>query len=264
MTPLGAALHVAGGAPELVDATRANNILLITDGMENCGGSPVGEVRSIFGRDIKTYVVGFGSEVDRNMLSQMATVGGTARAGTQKYYQADDPAELARAMTAIAQGAAGCDVKLAKTPPDPSKIYVYVNGVQQPADPNRVNGWSYQASTDRVTLYGASCEKVSQNPGAKINIVYGCPDDSFVEGGNGSPCASNGQCASNRCVNGTCQGGAGGPGGSPCTAPNDCQSLACTNGVCEGPKPDGTPCTQNTQCLSGQCLSGGVCGSDIN
>ena len=184
-TPIGAALHVAATTGQLTDVTRANYVLLITDGMENCGGAPVAEVDGLFGRGVRTYAVGFGSDVDENRLSQMAIKGGTARATTPRYFQADNTAELQGALNAITSGAASCDFTLTNTPPNPSKLYVAVDGQFFPHDPARVAGWDYQAAGNRVTLYGPACDIVSQRPGAKVTIVYGCPDDTITEIGPG-------------------------------------------------------------------------------
>ena len=73
-TPIGAALEQARKVPELADANRANFIVLVTDGKENCKGDPLAAVTSAFGTNIKTYVVGFGStaDVDPTLLSNMA------------------------------------------------------------------------------------------------------------------------------------------------------------------------------------------------
>ena len=184
-TPIGAALHVAATSGQLVDPSRANYVLLITDGMENCGGAPVAEVDGLFGRGVRTYTVGFGSDVDVNRLSQMAIKGGTARATTPRYFQADNTAELQGALNAITSGAASCDFTLTSTPPNPGKLYVAVDGQFFPHDPSRVSGWDYQAAGNRVTLYGPACDIVSQRPGAKVTIVYGCPDDTITEIGPG-------------------------------------------------------------------------------
>lgn len=186
-TPIGGALHVAATSGELTDVNRANFVLLLTDGMENCGGAPVAEVEGLFGRGVRTYSVGFGSEVDANRLTQMAIKGGTARATSPRYFQADNPADLEAALTSIASGAASCDFTLSSTPPDSSKLYVAVDGQFFPRDPSRVAGWDYQAAGNRVTLYGPACDIVSQRPGAKVSIIYGCPDDSLTETGPGGP-----------------------------------------------------------------------------
>ena len=184
-TPIGGALHVAATSGELTDPTRANYVLLLTDGMENCGGAPVAEVEGLFSRGIRTYSVGFGSDVDETRLTQMAIRGGTARATTPRYFQADNPVDLEAALSAIASGAASCDFTLTSTPPDPNKLYVAIDGQFFPRDPARVSGWDYQAAGNRVTLYGPACDIVSQRPGAKVTIVYGCPDNTITEIGPG-------------------------------------------------------------------------------
>jgi hypothetical protein len=182
-TPIGAALTLASARPELTDPTRANFVLLVTDGMENCGGDPVAAVKALAGRGIKTYVVGFGADVDPARLAQMAVEGGTERLGNTKYYQADDQASLNGAFKQIAQGAAGCDYKLAKEPPDLNKIYVAVDGNLINHDASRKMGWDYNQTTGRLTLYGGACDVVQKSSRPNVQIVYGCPDPSIIEGG---------------------------------------------------------------------------------
>lgn len=180
-TPLAGALAMASEQPALADATRANYVLLITDGQDTCDGYPVPVVQSMFNNNIKTFVVGFGSGVDPDSLSQMAISGGTAVPGNPNYYRADDQGSLEAALNLIGQSALGCDFKLTSTPPDGEKIYVYIDGMLVQRDPAKVNGWQYAASNDRVTFYGPVCHAVAKNPSAKVTVVYGCPDDVFME-----------------------------------------------------------------------------------
>ncbi len=185
MTPVGAALQVASGNTRLTDATRANYVLLVTDGKENCGGNPVAQVKALFARGIRTYSVGFGGQVDATRLNQMAIEGGTARMGSVRYYQADNAAALNQAMQAIGQGAAGCDYTLAQAPPDPTKLYVAIDGQFVTRDTSHRSGFDYDAAANRVTLYGLACDAVATTPGAKVSVIYGCPDDTLVEVGPG-------------------------------------------------------------------------------
>lgn len=184
-TPVAAALNVASQVAELSDATRANFVLVITDGKENCGGDPIAAVGALFNKGVRTYTVGFGGAVDQDNLNEMAIRGGTARMDTRRYYQADNPADLQQALAAIAQGAQGCDFKLTNTPPDPTKLYVAIDGQFVPRDPNRLAGWEYTAATNRVTLYGPACDALANTPGAKLSVVYGCPDPTITETGPG-------------------------------------------------------------------------------
>lgn len=236
-TPIGGVLTYAGADGGLTDPNRANYVMLVTDGMETCNGNGVqAATNNLAQRGIKTFVVGFGSGVDPNNLSAIATAGGTPRPGTPKYYQADDATSLANAFSLIAQGALGCEYKLAAAPPDPSKIFIYVNGVLQNRDPSHANGWDYDGATLRITFYGGLCNLVATDPSAKVSIVYGCRDDSLVEktdGGarlpNGAACTQNLDCANGLCSSGIC----GLPVGSACTTPGQCASQVCTSGVCQ-------------------------------
>ena len=236
-TPIGATLTACGNVAELADPNRANYVMLVTDGMETCGGNGVtAATNNLAQKGIKTFVVGFGSGVAPANLSNIATAGGTPRPGTPKYYQADDAAGLQLAFNQIAQGALGCEYKLAAAPPDPSKIFVYVNGVLQNQDPNHANGWDYSAATVRITFYGALCNMVATDPTAKVSIVYGCRDDGLVEkndGGaklpNGAACVVNTDCLNALCVNGICGKGQG----APCTTAAECASQVCSGGTCQ-------------------------------
>ncbi len=265
-TPIGGALHAAAANQGIRDSARSNNVLLVTDGEENCNGTPVDEVKRLFGSGVKTYVVGFGGQVNASMLSQMATQGGTARPSAVKYYQADDPNGLTAAFGAITNGALACDVRLVVAPPDPSLISVYVNGVLQSRDPGRKNGWEYSPDGRRVTLYGGTCSVLTQNPQANVTIVYGCPDGTLVPGGPGGRCTAPSQCGSGRCVANFCVAPALADG-SACVTNGDCRSGFCIDGFCGTPagggKPVGATCANDAECDSTICLSG-FCTSPIN
>ncbi len=237
-TPIGGVLTSAGLVPELSDATRANYVMLVTDGTETCNGNGVqAAANNLAQKGIKTFVIGFGGEVDATNLADIATAGGTPRAGSPKYYQADDAPGLLAAFNLIAQGALGCEYRLASAPPDPSKVFVYVNGVLQNRDVAHANGWDYSPSTVRITFYGGLCNLVATDATSRVSIVYGCPDDTLIEvdrrdGGarlpNGSACTINGDCANALCTAGVC----GLPEGGTCTMADQCASSVCTNGKC--------------------------------
>jgi len=186
MTPIGGALKVAANEQGLYDPNRANYVLLITDGKENCNGAPVSEVATLFNKGIRTWTVGFGGAVDANRLNQMAIKGGTARQDARRYYQADSQTELAQALAAIVRASTGCDFALTQTPPDATKLFVGINGQIVPRDTNHLSGWDYTQATNRVTLYGPACDAVAQANGtATIDIVFGCPGNLTETGRDG-------------------------------------------------------------------------------
>ena len=177
-TPLGRALEMTANEPELSNTAYANHVLVVTDGDDTCGGNPVNAVKTLFGKNIKTYVVGFagGQYVNPTTLNTMAVEGGTARTGTEKYYRADDQQALIDALAKIAKGAANCSFNLQSAPPDPKKIFVYVNGKLVAQDTTRVNGWDYGNNNLRITLYGGACDGLTQAANPNVSLVYGCPD----------------------------------------------------------------------------------------
>ena len=256
-TPVGAALQGAQQAAELKDANRANFMLLITDGKENCGGDPQKAVAQAFAKNIKTYVVGFGAsgaEIDPARLTAMAVAGGTARNTTPRFYMADNPADLNAALSSIAQGAMACDYKLQKAPPDLAKLYVAVNGQLVPHDPAKVAGWAYDPATQRLALYGPACDLVTQDPAAKVNIVYGCPDPTLIEDpGKGKNDGGT--------WNWPADAGSKMPNGAACSTAAECQVGICQVGVCG--KANNAPCTGSGECASQVC-SGGICTPGIN
>lgn len=238
-TPIGGVLTSAGNVPELVDPTRANYVMLVTDGTETCNGNGVAAATAnLATKGIKTFVIGFGGQVDAMNLADIAIAGGTPRPGATRYYQADDEPGLLAAFNLIAQGALGCEYRLASAPPDPTKIFVYVNGVLQNHDVAHANGWDYSTATVRITFYGGLCSLVATDATAKVSLVYGCRDDTLTEvdrrdGGaalpNGSACTVNGDCAGGLCAAGLC----GVPEGGACTTGDLCSSGVCTGGTCQ-------------------------------
>ncbi len=238
-TPIGGVLTAAGLVPELSDPMRANYVMLVTDGSETCmGNGTQAATTNLAQKGIKTFVVGFGSGVSAQNLADIATAGGTARPGATKYYQADDAPGLLAAFNLIAQGALGCEYRLATAPPDPAKVFVYVNGVLQNRDVVHGNGWDYSPATVRITFYGGLCNLVATDSTARVSIVYGCADGSLTEvdrrdGGAGLP---NGSACSvgPDCLNGLCSGNICGlPVGATCTTGTQCASTICTNGLCD-------------------------------
>lgn len=72
--------------------------------------------------------------------------------------------------------------------------------------------------------------------------------------GTCTPCAIDGQCASNQCHNGVC---ALLQNGQTCTASQQCQSNQCENGLCTGFQ-NNESCSDGGQCQSGLCR-GQIC-----
>ena len=175
-TPTAEALDILPGYAGLEDTSRANYVLLITDGQSTCD-DPVPSVTALRNEvpEIKTFVVGFGSGVDPNELNDMATAGGTAKAQTPYYYQADDASSLDAAFASIAGSVLSCSYTLSDVPPDPNLLFIYIDGVQVPQDPNHADGWDYDPATNQITFYGSYCDTLQSGGAGSLIISYGCP-----------------------------------------------------------------------------------------
>ena len=121
------------------------------------------------------YVIGIpGSATYGALLDQLATVGGTALAGTPAYYRVDDSAEAALLATlrkVLAKIVATCTFSLNAMPPDPGLVNVYFDDVVEPKDP--INGWVLDGKN--VTLVGDACARVMSGDVLGVRVVAGCP-----------------------------------------------------------------------------------------
>jgi hypothetical protein len=174
-TPITGSLDSLLDDDRLMDAGRANYVILITDGQQqNCSGDPVAAVTALRNQtpSVRTFVVGFSGDVDAQQLSDMAEAGGTARPGTPSYYQADDDAALAAAFDAIAGSVLSCSYVLDGTPPS-DDLYVYFG--TDPVDRDGANGWDYDMGSNTITFHGAACAALQAGEVTDLSIIYGCP-----------------------------------------------------------------------------------------
>jgi hypothetical protein len=178
-TPTAATFDLVIQGGMLNDPQRDNYVVVVTDGMPNCGDTDVASrIAMLYAAkpSVKTYVIGVGSDTasDPVTLNSWAVAGHTDKQGQTSYYQANSPQDLQAAFNTIAGGVVSCTFHMAQKPPDPMQLYVWSNGKAVPADPN--NGYTYDASGPTVTLHGAACNLLRNNPNTKIQVEYGCPN----------------------------------------------------------------------------------------
>jgi len=147
-------------------------VVLATDGLPVCSsiGQSVDVINQLQQRSIKTYVLGFGfGNVDISGLQQMATAG-----GTNQVYSADSPSQLNVALDSILGDVTvpSCDFELQQTPSNADDINVTINGVELTRDDP--NGWSYDETSQTISLLGASCESVKSGGTSGIAVDLGC------------------------------------------------------------------------------------------
>lgn len=98
-TPIALSLRTAG--QELLKNNALCGMVLVTDGLESCGGDPATEAAALAANlklSFGVNVVGFGVKPEEN-----ATLQAIARAGRGKYYAAADAKALSDSIAAIAQ-----------------------------------------------------------------------------------------------------------------------------------------------------------------
>ncbi|MFH0899971.1 MAG: thrombospondin type 3 repeat-containing protein [Pseudomonadota bacterium] len=166
------------------DSKRRKAVILVTDGEPNCGGSAadvVEEADDLHDEGILVFVVGFGSGVDPDTLDAIALAGGTDNPSDPDhlYFQADNSSELEAALLTIATIMVSCDLQLSSAPPDPSRLYVLLNGT--PITRDSPNGWSYNQTQNSVSLVGAACEALKAATTPAIKVVFGCQEECTPE-----------------------------------------------------------------------------------
>ncbi len=162
-------------------------VLLATDGLPNCGeplpeggtaptvDETVAAIEALRREGVQAYVVGFGIDPagGADALMRMAVAGGTGRP-----YSANNERELAAALDAIAAEIVppSCTVALDGPPRDPALFQVRFDGGDPiPRDPSRRTGWDYDRSTNTITFYGTSCDRLQSGMVAEVNVAFGCP-----------------------------------------------------------------------------------------
>jgi hypothetical protein len=132
-------------------------------------------VQTLKARGVPTYVLGVpGSAPYAALLNEMASLGGTAKLGADKYYRVDsaDKQALGKALAQVAAKiVATCTLSLKDVPADKDKVNVYLDEVALPREP--VNGWKLEGK--EVTLVGQSCERVLAGDVLDVRVIAGCP-----------------------------------------------------------------------------------------
>lgn len=238
-SPLGTAVATALGLPELKDTSRAQNVIILTDGMSNCsGGATSPDVWDTLITNVKNahlgsaavnvYVVAFDNDIstaDRTSLGRVADAGGKSAPTTERYYKPTSLSALNTTLDTI------------------------MNDI--------LPGGTCGGTAD--TCYTTGCTDIddfcirgtcSPNPCAGVT----CPSNQYcyTDGTQKGFCIDS--CAK-PCGPGTrCRGGAcvAAPCGGPCAPGKYCDSVS---GTCKtDSKCSGIKCPGTSQCVSGSCI----------
>ena len=185
VTNIDTAVELAATDPGIDDPTRSDFVLLVTDGKQagcTTGGGDQGVMDAVHAlytdAGVSTFAVGFGGAADPTFLSNVAIEGGTPLPDASfpnLFYNAADDVQLNAALDQIAKKTLGCVLKLGSVPPDPSQLYVFVDGdAGVPKDTTHKNGWDYSSTDNSVTFYGGICDGLKAGTVSDVQIVYGC------------------------------------------------------------------------------------------
>jgi hypothetical protein len=173
-------------------------LVIISDGADTCGvysgslpslhGASAYELSdltgTLLGKELKTFVIGFGQGVDPDQLSAIAAAGGT---DLTTFMDAQDQEELDEALGSIAENAVSCVYEIA--PPngsdvDMDKVDIYFDGEPVGLDPFCALeiGWTWvDDDKTMVKFCEAACRKIKDGLVEDIQIMYGCLPEPVVQ-----------------------------------------------------------------------------------
>ncbi len=174
-TPTAAAVASATTYLKGLSDNNKRVILLATDGEPNCKGGTVGAedvdgasaaCAAALEAGFPVYVIGIGPTVSN--LSALAEAG-----GTNDYYPATSPEQLAEALNAISKIVGSCTYQADAEPEDPANVAVYVN--KQMIEKDAADGWKYGSTTKDIELTGKYCQDILDGKATAVQILFGCP-----------------------------------------------------------------------------------------
>ncbi len=126
--------------------------------------------------NVPTYVVGFpGSGDAKDLLNELATLGGTALDGETKYYDTTGEADLLEALEAITANLDTCGTTI-EVPDHYDFIMVTLDGEPLVRDETHSDGWDL-LEDGTLQFYGSACLAASA-PGVELKVSFICK---FVE-----------------------------------------------------------------------------------
>lgn len=186
-------------------------ILLITDGTPTCDiecactedNEPVDsqplieEAAAARASGVKTFVIGSpGSEDTREVLSKLATEGGTAKESCSDSgptfchfdmtREANLSTALGRALQQIAASLRSCEYPIPAPPSgqvlDPDLVNVLFTPKggtsatigRDPSESDCREGWQYSADGSRIVLCGDTCDAVRADSQSTVEVLFGC------------------------------------------------------------------------------------------
>lgn len=133
---------------------------------------------------VSTFVIGIpGAEPFSFLLDEIATAGGTARAGADgapRFYPANTPDELAASLDAVRVRVEKCqrvvDVDVDQSLREAQSVSVQIGGAPLVRDQTRNEGWDITGA-DKIELFGTACDRAVNDERVDVAVCHLIPDE---------------------------------------------------------------------------------------
>ena len=185
-SPVHAGVRKAAAALAPRATTNPRFLVLLTDGIVNCPPGPPGEMETVKAiqiasgqQGVRTFVLGTATAgtPQHRLLEEFAIAGREPAAGAQKYYPVQNKAQVLAALDKITAQVTSCVLTVRSPPPAPDSVVMEIDGARVARDQTQREGWDWSTggSVRAVHVYGNACEHLRTTPGARVEMIYGCP-----------------------------------------------------------------------------------------
>lgn len=178
-------------------------LLIVSDGEANCGNETIqcGKASTwgsstpptpaelaaktadiLQNSGMKTFVIGYGDDVEENQLNAIAKAGGTTR---DTYINVTNQNELQEALDGIAATVVSCtfDINDPSATADPENVNFKFDGEIVPRDDGcaQNQGWNWvDANQTQVEFCKEACDELQSGSVKKVSAEFGCPTEVVV------------------------------------------------------------------------------------
>lgn len=190
-------------APACLADGASSYLLIVSDGEANCGDETIqcGKASAwgsstpptpdelaakataiLQNSGMKTFVIGYGDDVEENQLNAIAKAGGTTR---ETYINVSNQNELQEALDGIAATVVSCtyDIDDPSATADPEKVNFKFDGEIVPRDDGcaQNKGWNWvDESRTQVEFCKEACDELQSGSVNKVSAEFGCPTEVVV------------------------------------------------------------------------------------
>ncbi|MCP4600400.1 MAG: VWA domain-containing protein [Proteobacteria bacterium] len=186
----------ANYAPKFMAQGANRYLLVVSDGADSCGttgtmrdGATPQQLGTITGallttKDLKTFVIGFGTGANPAQLNAIAAAGGTNH---KQYINAQDQAALESALNDIAASVVSCIYEIGQQDTNEvnlDEVNFYFDDVLVGWDDGCAldKGWTWvDDAKTRVEFCKEACDKLKNNEVTEISATFGCPTEPVVQ-----------------------------------------------------------------------------------